>query len=447
AEWHRAEGQFTEAVDHLLDAGDFDRAADWMEEAAPERRWLDRLPPEVFETRPRLATMAAWLLIAGGEVQADAAYKRAAAYLDLAGRAGLSGEAAGILAAVRTALAPWAPVRQCPMCTMQDLAHAVACGDEARQLLPAESHFWRSVVSSSLGAAFLRAGDLVEAAVAFGEAARLGARSTNLTAAVDALSRQGQLLLALGRLREAEAVFRAGEGASALLGLGQVQFQRGDLDGALVSLSEAVRLAESPDALLALARVRQARGEGAAARALVDRAGELLGARERLRAAGPAAWPEGVRILLEQGDVAAARRWVDSAGVEPERAPELWRAGEYLALARVLLAEGDATGALPLAGAVRELAAAAGWVRLADEARVVEAAAARTPASVLPEPLTEREQEILQLLAAGCSNQAIAERLFMGVSTVKWHLINIYGKLQVGSRTQAVARARAVGLL
>ncbi|HWI63172.1 MAG TPA: hypothetical protein VNT75_15120, partial [Symbiobacteriaceae bacterium] len=47
AEWHRAEGQFTEAVDHLLDAGDFDRAADWMEEAAPERRWLDRLPPEV----------------------------------------------------------------------------------------------------------------------------------------------------------------------------------------------------------------------------------------------------------------------------------------------------------------------------------------------------------------------------------------------------------------
>jgi LuxR family maltose regulon positive regulatory protein len=65
----------------------------------------------------------------------------------------------------------------------------------------------------------------------------------------------------------------------------------------------------------------------------------------------------------------------------------------------------------------------------------------------LVEPLTEREQEILKLLALGYSNQAVAEELFMGVSTVKWHLINICGKLQVKSRTQAVARARAVGLV
>jgi DNA-binding CsgD family transcriptional regulator len=63
------------------------------------------------------------------------------------------------------------------------------------------------------------------------------------------------------------------------------------------------------------------------------------------------------------------------------------------------------------------------------------------------EPLTEREQEILHLLAVGYSNQAVAQELFMGVSTVKWHLINIYGKLQVKNRTQAVARAREVGLV
>jgi LuxR family maltose regulon positive regulatory protein len=65
----------------------------------------------------------------------------------------------------------------------------------------------------------------------------------------------------------------------------------------------------------------------------------------------------------------------------------------------------------------------------------------------LVEGLTEREVQILKLVAAGGLNQAVADRLFMGLSTVKWHLINIYGKLQAKNRTEAVARARALGLV
>ncbi len=65
----------------------------------------------------------------------------------------------------------------------------------------------------------------------------------------------------------------------------------------------------------------------------------------------------------------------------------------------------------------------------------------------LVEPLSERELELLQLIAAGMSNQEIAETLVVTVGTVKWHLNNIYGKLGVRSRTQAVARARELGLL
>ncbi len=65
----------------------------------------------------------------------------------------------------------------------------------------------------------------------------------------------------------------------------------------------------------------------------------------------------------------------------------------------------------------------------------------------LLEPVRTREIEILRLVAAGYSNQAIAEQLVISVGTVRWHLKNIYGKLDVHSRTGAVARARALRLL
>jgi LuxR family maltose regulon positive regulatory protein len=65
----------------------------------------------------------------------------------------------------------------------------------------------------------------------------------------------------------------------------------------------------------------------------------------------------------------------------------------------------------------------------------------------LVEALTPREMEVLQLIAAGHTNRAIAERLVITVRTVKKHASNIYGKLNVSSRTQAMARARELGLL
>jgi LuxR family maltose regulon positive regulatory protein len=65
----------------------------------------------------------------------------------------------------------------------------------------------------------------------------------------------------------------------------------------------------------------------------------------------------------------------------------------------------------------------------------------------LSEPLSHRELEILQLMAQGLSNRAISERLFLAVSTVKGHNQIIFGKLRVQRRTEAVARARALGLV
>jgi len=58
---------------------------------------------------------------------------------------------------------------------------------------------------------------------------------------------------------------------------------------------------------------------------------------------------------------------------------------------------------------------------------------------LLAEPLTKREVEVLKLIEAGCSNQDIAEQLVISIPTVKRHISNIYAKLGVKSRTQALA--------
>jgi len=60
--------------------------------------------------------------------------------------------------------------------------------------------------------------------------------------------------------------------------------------------------------------------------------------------------------------------------------------------------------------------------------------------------LSEREAEVLGLIAAGLSNQEIADRLFLSLSTVKTHVSNIFIKLEVTRRTQAIRKAQEMGL-
>ena len=71
----------------------------------------------------------------------------------------------------------------------------------------------------------------------------------------------------------------------------------------------------------------------------------------------------------------------------------------------------------------------------------------KLPAERLLEPLSERELEVLALLAEGLSNREIALRLHISLSTVKGHTANIYGKLGVNSRTMAIAEAVRLAIL
>ena len=67
--------------------------------------------------------------------------------------------------------------------------------------------------------------------------------------------------------------------------------------------------------------------------------------------------------------------------------------------------------------------------------------------SSLIEPLSQRELSVMRLIAQGLSNREISERLFLALSSVKGHNQMIYSKLQVQSRTEAIARARELGFL
>jgi LuxR family maltose regulon positive regulatory protein len=70
-----------------------------------------------------------------------------------------------------------------------------------------------------------------------------------------------------------------------------------------------------------------------------------------------------------------------------------------------------------------------------------------SPADSLVEPLSQRELEVLHLIALGNTNQEIARQLIVAPGTVKAHTASIYRKLDVANRTEAVARARQLGIL
>jgi LuxR family maltose regulon positive regulatory protein len=84
--------------------------------------------------------------------------------------------------------------------------------------------------------------------------------------------------------------------------------------------------------------------------------------------------------------------------------------------------------------------------RILGDARTAGLEAFASREQGLVESLSERELEILQLIAAGYSNPEIAGQLYLSLNTVKWHLKNIYGKLNVRNRLEATNRARQLGL-
>jgi LuxR family maltose regulon positive regulatory protein len=197
---------------------------------------------------------------------------------------------------------------------------------------------------------------------------------------------------------------------------------------------------------IALARLSLAEGRASDAQHLLERQQALAeagGRNGRL-----------IEILGLQALALEAQDRAEEASVALFQAVSLGRPEGYVRVFLDLgwplyeLLERSAVSA-PLAGDYgRDLLDAFRQERQAQQNRAVRSAAPTpTLAEALADPLTERELEVLHLLAEGLSNKEIAGRLVVAPSTVKQHLKNIYGKLDVHSRTQAVARGRELALL
>ncbi|HEU5374740.1 MAG TPA: LuxR C-terminal-related transcriptional regulator [Ktedonobacteraceae bacterium] len=205
------------------------------------------------------------------------------------------------------------------------------------------------------------------------------------------------------------------------------------------SLSAAVHLAQAHQLPLSQARVHLAQGDPSAALAV------LSAWHQQVQAKG---WKdEQLKVMVLQAVAARAHGEKDQAVhllvdalamAEPAGFIRLFL-DEGLPMAS-LLSEAMALGRMP--DYIRKLLTAC-----EAEKQESENTSSPPPAQPLLEPLSERELEVLRLVAAGLSNQEISERLFLVLGTVKGHTHKIFGKLGVQRRTEAIARARELGLL
>jgi LuxR family maltose regulon positive regulatory protein len=302
--------------------------------------------------------------------------------------------------------------------------------------------------------------ELETAARRLKEGIRLAERMGQLDTLVDgyvALSRaemaQGNTESALETAQEANSLAqRSGTGAAiveAAAWNARLHMARSDMTAAVVELD---RMVGAPAVSVSIVRetAQIARARLTVARGEHDEALRLL---EELRQSAEAAGRTGklIEILTLQALALWERNKKEQAVGTLTRALALAEPEGYV---RTFVDEGAAMGDLlsaALEDRQRNPSGAAGRVPARYLAKLMAAlaqdAAAPSVDERLPEPVRERELEVLALIAAGKSNAEIARELFVSVSTVKTHINNLYRKLDARNRTQAVARAREMGVL
>jgi LuxR family maltose regulon positive regulatory protein len=541
--WLEQNGLMAEAIDHALAAEDLERAADLIEanaeatlmrgEVATFLRWIDALPDDLVRARPMLCILYAWMLLWQGQ-----SLKLIESLLHDAeeGDECVSGRATalrGLIAGLRGQTE-----RTVELCSL------------ALKQLPEEDRFVRPLALWLLRAIELAGGEGKADMQALDDVLRMSQSAGNVMLSVMIACNRAEILMRQGRPHEAAATYqkavelatdvqgrRMPIAGQALIGLGELSREWGDLDAAERYLVEGIELTEQwtevgpLEAYIAMARVRWAQGDMENAWDALQKAQELavkydVTDLDDLSVAMFRAW-----MWISQGDLEPARRWAEERGLFEyidtplqEKISDSYdlrmRKYELLVLARLLIAQeqpGEALKlleslipaaewrgrpamlveihalqalayqaqgnldramdaleyALSLAEPKEYVGIFAGegepmWVLLREAAKrgimpgyvnkLLAALGVSEYGSVgesrphphtqpLPEPLSERELEVLRLLNTHLSSTEIAEQLCISANTVRFHVKNIYGKLGVHSRSDAVQRARELGLL
>jgi LuxR family maltose regulon positive regulatory protein len=569
SEWYEQNGSAADAIRHALTAEDFKRAADLVEMAVPAMRksrqeatllgWLKALPDELLRFRPVLSVHYAGALLLGGQLEgAEARLRDAERWLEPMADTGERPEASpaemvvvdneefrrlpGAIAMYRSAIA----------LAQGDVPATMKYARRVLDLVSEDDHLLRGSAAGFLGLAYWTRGDLESAHRSYAECMTRVQKAGHISDAIGCAIALADIRIAQGRLHEAMSTYERGlqlateRGTPVMLGtadmyvgMSELECEHNDLNAATQRLMRIQELGEFTGlpqnryrSRVAMARIREARGD-------LDGALELLDEAERLYVSDffPNVHPIAAiktRMWVAQGKLGEALNWAREQGLSPDDKLSYLREFEHITLARILLAlyksdhadrsilevmgllerllkaaeEGGRTGSaieilalqalahqaqgdsptalMPLHRALK-LAEPEGYVRtFLDEgppmAQLLSEAVARgimpgfigkllavfvaeeqksegksnlPPAlpeghrggESLSEPLSQRELEILRLIAQGLSNREISQRLFLALNTVKGHNQKIYSKLQVQSRTEAIARARELDLL
>ncbi len=545
--WYEDNGLIAEAIGHALQAKDFERAADLVEqtaqalvargEATTLLAWLEALPGELIRSRPQLCLAHSWVLFLLVKLdEAELLLRDVEAGCAVASSRHDRAELEAILGEV-------AAVRALIALVQEDMPRAIELSHQALEHLPGDNLYLRGLITMNLGLVYHWNGDIAAARRAYSEAVTISQKTGHALTAMFSLTGLAQLQMLQGHLGRSVGLYEQARqflvdlmGQAGLRlpvaslyhrGLGEVLRERNDLEAATRHLLEGIELGKQlglpgilTDGYVALARVRQSQGDADGAQEMLRHADELARASKAARVVAPVAACRVWLWLSSAGrNLAAAARWAQEYGIDDKLI--YFHEVEHIAVARVLIAQGKPEEAVGWLARLREAAEAGGrtgrvieilslqalayqargdrtqtmaaleralllaepegYVRtFVDEgapmAALLRRAASRGvapayvsklldaldaeapmrrgptgPASPLAQPLedhlSERELEVLRLIAAGLSNRDIAQELVLTTGTVKKHINNIFTKLNVRSRTQAVSQASEINLL
>lgn len=391
ADWFAEHDAHADAIAHAFAINDFDSASQYILQIADEL-W----------TRGSVATLQAWLL----QLPEEMILSRPGLALYLAWTYCFDGQtqrdgtasfrkASHLLDRVEPTVEDKQhghlfAIRAALASVQRQVGQAITFGEDALAKLEPDQAIWQGVVGITLGIAYQITGNIPQATTTFREAARQNRTADNLSGALFAYNNWGSLLLQQHALPEAELAY-------------QEAYQ-------LIEEAHAEQLPICGQIFIGLGQLRWRQGQLAEAAQHLQ-AGTALSAKGGFPTAEPLFQLAQVQLLLgnqEGADEASGR--AETALQNPKLNPH------HRALAQ------------------------------AEQTKFQKLRQEHQQQSLI-DPLSDRELEILRLVADGYANQQIADQLVVALSTIKWHINNIYGKLNVRRRTQAIQKARTLNLL